>query len=239
MHGKMDTVDESTSYYDALSTNYELTSRRRSKYINGVDAQIRNHKLQENIDRWLDIGSGDGRRTIRLVRMLGGCKSISLIEPSEKMFKLCLDTFSKSKINVSLFCCRVEDYLPVHTYELITCLWNVVGHADNPLIFLAKVKRFLSHGGTLILDCNNSFNVRNYGLRAIVNMIRFVLAPKKILSFPITQKGIVAHVKLVNPLQILSLLRQAGFKDIKMRFIDYESGKEVPWYYGQIVIFAS
>ena len=93
----------------------------------------------------------------------------------------------------------------------------------------------MSAGSVVIFDCNNSFNVKEYGIQALKNIFLALIRPHKILSFSLVRGAAKTRVKILNPIQLSQLLKKSGFKDIEFIYLDYSSGVQASWYSGQIV----
>ncbi|ARV12798.1 hypothetical protein BTO09_10745 [Gilvibacter sp. SZ-19] len=217
-------VMNSKSYYNAIAKNYSKLARKRLKYLMAVEAII---TKSQNIDSYLDIGCGDGKRSLRIIDQLKPRKVV-LLDESDQM----LQNINASQLGVIEV--KVGNYLsqPIETkFDLITCLWNVFGHLESKeikLLFLEKIHNSLTESGILFLDINNRYNLKSYGIKAVFQNIFKDFTGKQNAGYYSLNAGtdISSQVYIHNPFEMDKLLKRAGFSKVKKYYIDYDTGEE-------------
>lgn len=230
-----DSLLDSNRYYNDVGSSYAGLSLGRKIYLQGVDTALKNLGLPEK-SRWLDIGSGDGARALLLAGETGWRLSVS--EPTT----LLNEKFELENPEVSVIRKSAEE-IPVALgeYDLVTLLWNVLGHVDSPQAVLSKAWELLRPGGTIFFDVNNFLNLRNYGVfRYGMNYVR---SRSGELIFPIPQNDEMgtgrARVRLFSKDGVEKILQSCGFREISTSFVDYQTGRFVRRSsQGQIVVHA-
>src|SRR6266849_2953412 len=124
--------------YDAFAPHFKSYSETRKRYLRKVEEIVALHL--GNVRSMLDVGAGDGNRALRIARSANVTRLV-LMEPSAGMRALC-------RQDTEIWAC---DALEVpdqsSAFEVITCLWNVLGHvsgAEQRRLVLAKLKRLLA-----------------------------------------------------------------------------------------------
>ena len=135
----------------------------------------------------------------------------------------------------------------VSSIDLIICLWNVLGHLDDTESRINTLNGFhsiLKTDAYLCFDVNNRHN-EEYGF--LKSKIRYIF--DKVLpdfkrgdvkfNWEIANEKIPAKGHLFTPSEVKFLLKNSGFKVIKMNGISYKSGKIYKeTYKGQIFVIA-
>lgn len=165
--------DDPVAAYDRLAAHYAALSRRRDAYLRGVDREIL-ARVPTPRHSLLDVGSGDGSRALAIASQ-SGIKRVVLVEPSKEMA-------SKSVGNAEIWPVRAEDLgsaggpmtsdgtrpqPPAERFDVITCLWNVLGHvptAEKRLRALTAIARLLAPQGRFFLDVNHRYYLHAYGV---------------------------------------------------------------------------
>jgi len=225
----------SNRYYNDVGGSYAGLSFGRKNYIQGVDGVLKNLGIPKK-SKWLDVGSGDGARALLLAGETGWQLSVS--EPTT----LLDEKFELENPKVFVIRTSVEE-IPVGfgEFDLVTLLWNVLGHVDNPQTVLAKAWELLRPGGIIFFDVNNFLNLRNYGvLRYGMNYVR---SRSGELIFSIPQNDELgtgrARVRLFSEAGVEKNLQRCGFREISTSFVDYRTGRVVRRSsQGQIVVQA-
>ena len=212
-------------------------SQNKKLYINSINNLIFNYVLNP-IDYYLDAGGGDGIRTSEISKKLDATHTV-LIDRSK-----CMIDLAKSRNFKDISCIKIADFKYNHKFDLVTCLWNVLGHIESRkerLTSLMNMKKLLSNDGSLIIDVNNRYNI-NYG---IINVLKNIL--KDILPYKSKNNGwfMFRHkdkffpVYLHSPFEILRDLKHIGFRDLKTFAVDYNNGKVYEnLFFGQLFIIA-
>src|SRR5262245_18459954 len=130
--------------YNGLEPGYSGYSRSRLPYLQSVERLITTSITGDR--SLLDMGSGDGCRARRIAES-AKITDIVLVEPSRAMSNLCM-------ADCEVWSCKASE-IPrsTHRFDVITCLWHVLGHieADERRPSLARLKQLLSPSGTLFL----------------------------------------------------------------------------------------
>lgn len=213
--------------YDRLAPHYRSYASRREAYLNAVDRFVVGHAVRGG--RMLDVGSGDGVRAVGIARALDA-RRVVLCEPSERMAALCREQ------PVAEIWAQPAQCLPPskERFDLITCLWNVLGHLPDRaarIAALAGMRGLLDRGGRIFCDVSNRHNVRAYGPRTVM-LRRLVdrIAPDDrrgdaSFEWRIAEERIRASGHLFTPAEMDELIHAAGL-DVEERIaIDYLSGE--------------
>jgi hypothetical protein len=110
----------------------------------------------------------------------------------------------------------------------------------SPDLLLKFLFETLAPRGYLIFDVNNPLNIRNYGIKSVIsNWIFFYLYPRqKRKEYHWSLDGIRTSVCFSPTKYYTEILKSIGFKDIKVTFLDYNSGAPAFFATGQAVIEA-
>jgi 2-polyprenyl-3-methyl-5-hydroxy-6-metoxy-1,4-benzoquinol methylase len=221
-------MNKSQEMYGRLASVYRKYAEKRRRYLYAVDSLVieRAPKPSESL---LDVGAGDGRRAEHIATELG-IQSVTLIDNCHEMICLCQRYRPWRVIEAS-----IEDFTDYSTcYDLITCLWNVVGHIeteDKRKAALGNLRFLLKAGGRLFLDVNNRYNVRAYGAKTVIqNLLMDAITGTEqsgdiAFRLQVEQQDTPAFVHLHSPGEIETLLRAAGLTIVQRYVIDYATGK--------------
>lgn len=226
-------------YYDVLSDDFNTISKRRSLYLNSINKLITDFVNYERFKKVLDIGSAEGNRILEIKKNLINPINIDCIEPSIKLFKKLKINLDKNK-NFNFFNSDLENFdQSVKKYDAIFALWNVIGHIENIDQFFNKSKNLLKDQGYLVLDLNNSLNIKQYGITNFLkNIIKIFFRNIISQTYPLKYKNVETRVRIISPFEIKKIFKNYGFKIIKSSFIDYDSGKKANIFSGQLFIIA-
>lgn len=162
----------------------------------------------------LDVGAADGARS-RRIAWACGIRELAMLEPSIVMQHGgpgCFWTMRAEELGSK----SAE-------FDVITCLWNVLGHVSGRVEALRQFARLLAPGGRVILDVNHRYNVRQYGaLRTFGRLLRDSVAWSERngdVEFP-WGKG---HV--FTNREMMTLFRAAGLRVEKRVVVDYATGE--------------
>lgn len=164
--------DDPVAAYDRLAAQYDALSRRRELYLRGVEREIIS-RIPNGSRSLLDVGAGDGTRALQIASQ-SGTKRVVLVEPSRQMA-------GRSGGLAEVWPIRAEDLAvdapaenhpawgprTAERFDLITCLWNVLGHVPTPkkrLRALTAIAQLLPPEGRLFLDVNHRYNAQSYGI---------------------------------------------------------------------------
>jgi SAM-dependent methyltransferase len=210
--------------YDAFAPHYKSFAERRKSYI-----RIINHIVISRVRRassLLDVGAGDGRRAIEIGRSLEADRVV-LVEPSAGMRAYCQEGSELWPCSIL----EISDDAP--SFEVITCLWNVLGHIQEKrqrLQALEKLKRLLLPGGMLFLDVSHRYNAASYGWKKTVARLAVdVFSPSEkngdvIVSWNAGGRLIYTQGHVFTHREMKKLVDSAGLKILKRWAVNYETG---------------
>ena len=89
-------MSNSRNYYDALAKSYQDISNARSNYLTAVDLLVARSIHTASPKKLLDIGSGDGRRIIKLTE--GNNVEVWALENSGEMCAILSKSIPSSRI---------------------------------------------------------------------------------------------------------------------------------------------
>lgn len=212
----------SKQYYDSIAGEYARIKGQRRAYLDKVDSMIINDFYKRS-KRILDIGAGDGSRGLKIFKGVEA-EAICLVEESNEMIK----EIEKLK-GVDIFIGSIQQFHSQDEFDLILCLWNVLGHIDtfpNRVSVLRLLKGFLSANGTIVIDFNNRYNYRQYGVFPVLrNMVRSFFM-KESGWFDLKNKnGEQSQVYIHSYFEIKNIIAQAGLRVEFLGIIDYGNGK--------------
>lgn len=222
--------------YDQLAPFYRQISLERNNYLSSVDNIITPYLLGNKT--LIDLGSGDGIRISQLAKKVN-VHEVILIDNSNEMVKL-----SKKIPKVKVVKSSIVSYLPKKKFDVVTCLWNVLGHMDQvddiKKVILNIDANILKKGGMLLLDVNNRYNILAYGLgQVIINIIRDLFGiNKRYVEFykKMDRRHVKMKVHFFNPYEIENYLKDTTLKITKKYYINYNTGKiESVFWRGQIL----
>ena len=226
-------MKSSKEYYDSIAKIYNIQSNEKLSFLNAIDNLIiEKMKGHPNLN-YLDIGSGDGRRALKISNSLKPSK-LSLIEDSNGMLKL-IDDKKVILHEISFF-----EFNSNEKYDLITCLWNVLGHfpsKNHRLEFFFKIDKLLSNNGILFFDVNNRYNISHYGFENVMNNLVIDRCDNEGNGwFTLENEDAVTNVYIHNPFDIEEYLNGTTLQLIDTFFVNYETGKlEKTFFEGQLL----
>ena len=142
-------LTESQKMYDNLTVGYRDYSRLRSLYLNSVDSIVK-HYIQPNCSV-VDFGAGDGVRINNIVNRV--TDKLCLVENSHNMVLKIKEKWPRAVIlnqDFSAATLKLKD-----TYDVATCLWNVLGHLgtrQQVLTGLINIRKAIKQDGIVVLD---------------------------------------------------------------------------------------
>lgn len=221
----------SKEIYNKAAENYSDISAKRNNYNNRI-----NEIIIENAGSpksYLDVGCGDGERSLLIFKNVGA-KTAVFIDDSEEMINK-----NKTSDIVNVIKSSVLDFNSDRRFDLITCLWNVLGHIEKfedreKALFI--MKNHLTEKGKIILDVNNRYNVKNYGFVNILKNYWKDLLKKDSGWFEFNYENYKSKVYIHNLKEIKELVINSGLIIEKMLFVNYKTGELMKnSYAGQIV----
>lgn len=220
----MDTNDllSSRKYYDSIAGEYALIRSQRRLYLDKVDSIIINDFHQKS-KRILDVGAGDGSRGIKIFKNIEA-DTMCLVEESNEMIKN-----SENIRGVTIFAGSIQQFRSQQNFDLILCLWNVLGHINtfqDRVDVLKLLKGILSVNGTIVIDFNNRYNYKQYGVLSVLRNMALTFFIKEPGWFDLKSKDGTTHSKVYihSYFEIMKIISQAGLRVESLKIIDYSSG---------------
>lgn len=229
----------SRRYYDKLQATYASLCDGKQNYLRAVNSYIVND-IKSSYDRpisWIDIGCGDGKRTRTIYEALEKVNIVDCVEESSVMAiaaKSNLMGIYRNIIN------KPTEYASLQKgeYDVATCLWNVIGHAQDKYAFIDSIYECLKNNGVLFMDANNRFNVAEYGLFSVFRNIILSFLGISNGTFKLENNGVSTEVYIFEEQELRKILANAGFNQIETAYFNYRTGLKTNWLQGQIMIKA-
>lgn len=216
--------------YDRIAASYDQIAARRKPYLDGIDRLI-TQLIPAGSRSLLDIGAGDGRRGLQLAAARG-IHTVVLVEPSDGMRA----GHPRGRSGVESLPLRAEDLhqLPPG-FDVIVCLWNVLGHVTTPsarIEVLRQCSRLISARGRIFIDVSHRYNSRHYGLvRTAARYVGDHVWPREtqgdvVVAWHDGPEPIHTVGHVFTDAEVSGMCRAAGL-DVERRFIvDYATGLE-------------
>ena len=214
--------------YDRLAPHYSQFCERRAAYLRSVEEQIVS-RIPPGSKSLLDIGAGDGSRALRIA-CTAGISRVVLLEPSSQMSV-------SVPAGTELWSTRVEDVEIAgiaERFDVIACLWNVLGHIESPGKrgrALSTAAQLLSPGGLLFVDVIHRYNVRSYGVvMTAARWLRDRFAPSDangdvVANWQTTAGEISTYGHVFTDREMRRLAKSMGLECVERVVIDYRTGK--------------
>ena len=224
--------DDPVLAYDRIAPTYAELAQRRERYLRAVEREIV-RRVPQGSNSLLDIGAGDGSRALRIATQ-AGINRIVLVEPSEKMI-------IQPPGGGPIWRCRAEELQarsPGENFEVITCLWNVLGHVPGTGLrvqSLCAIANLLSGNGRFFLDINHRYNARSYGLIRTTARFFYDLVLRSnsngdvVASWKVDESRISTYGHVFTDQEVMQLARSSGLKLEDRVVIDYEDGRLRRW----------
>ncbi len=232
-------MNSSDDFYTKFASEYANYASGKKVYISAVNSLI--CKESDSPLNIVDVGSGDGLRGKSIADSLD-VRDVTFLDNSDGMLALSkqIEGVSVNKVDITS-----SEFIPGRKYDLVLCLWNVLGHIStiegrkNAVLNLAKL---LTNNGVLFIDVNNRYNSSHYGKMAVAkNMIHDVFkAPNLVGNFDlcinIESCTIKTSVHIFNPLEIEDLIESSGMVIERKWIVNYDTGKtEKHFWNGQLL----
>jgi 2-polyprenyl-3-methyl-5-hydroxy-6-metoxy-1,4-benzoquinol methylase len=220
---------EPVAAYDLIAPGFAKLAEQRRKYLDAVDGLVIS-AIAARSRSLLDVGAGDGIRS-NLIAQRCGISELTLVEPSVAMQRSgCGDARFRTM--------RAEElHLLAPEFDVILCLWNVLGHIFPEcarLEVLRQFSRLLSPRGRIFIDVHHRYNVHQYGtLRTSLRFLRDRLSGHDNgdvqVSWDAGETRCLTKGHVFTRREIEGLYRSAGLK-IENRFVvDYLTGQQRRW----------
>jgi len=229
---KPEHFDDPVAAYDRLAAHYPDLCAKREPYLRSVENVVIS-RITPGGQSLLDIGAGDGTRTLRLTAE-SGIKRLVLIEPSTEMA-------GRSSDHAEIWPIRAEDLTTEFTperFDIITCLWNVLGHiptAEKRQCALSAISGLLSPKGKFFLDVNHRYNLRSYGvLPTSARWIHDLFHRNErngdvVAKWSVGDASISTYGHVFTHREIIRLALAAGLELEERIVIDYQDGGLRRW----------
>ena len=144
----------------------------------------------------LDVGTGTGVLIPYLSKTVGSSGSVTAIDFSRKMVQMCRKKCSHFE-NVNIKVANIEkEKFPKHTFDVVIS-FGVFPHLDNKQEALQNIHNSLRMGGKIV--------------------IAHALSSQELESHHKHISEQVAHCQLPNKSEMINLLRESGFKKVRIR----------------------
>jgi SAM-dependent methyltransferase len=213
------------SAYDRIAPQFASIADPRRAYLEQIDRLI-----VSEIPRWsrslLDVGAGEGERGLRIARE-AGLREVTLVEPSAAMR-------SKWPAGIQVLAIRAEELSSVAgNFDVILCLWNVIGHvfpAAERAEVLRQFARLASAGGRIFIDFNHRYNIRQYGLwptlgRRLYDWIRPERNGDVTVAWTIGGVDCATRGHVFCNREVTRMIRAAGLQIERKYVVDYATGE--------------
>jgi SAM-dependent methyltransferase len=213
--------------YDLIAPHFAALAEQRRAYLDGVDRLVI-ASIPPGSRRLLDCGAGDGVRS-RCIAQSCQIPELVLLEPSVQMQ-------GKDRGAAEILTLRAEDLHQVAgAFDVITCLWNVLGHvspAAGRAEVLRQFARLLSPGGKVFIDVNHRYNFRHYGV--VPTAMRFVhdlLSSDErngdvAVTWSLGEAECMTSGHVFMHREIVRMCDSAGLRIEKRFVLDYATGQE-------------
>ena len=212
--------------YDLVAPIYARLSDQRRAYLDTVERLVVGG-IPLGKRSLLDVGSGDGARAARIATE-AGLRDVTLLEPSAAMRSRCQG-------QPNIWAMPAENlHRQRGSFDVITCLWNVLGHIFPPHARVEAMRQFarlLASEGRIFIDVNHRYNARHYGaLATATRFLRDQVLPgiangdvKVVWDLDGQPCATAGHV--FTHREFAALARAAGLRIEKRFVIDYATGQ--------------
>lgn len=218
--------DDPVAAYTRLAPYYADLSSRRQCYLRSIEDAVAS-RIPSGSSSLLDIGAGDGSRALRIARK-SGIRNIVLVEPSAEM---AAPAAGLAKI-LNFRAEELSDYS--NKFDVITCLWNVLGHVrgvENRARAMGAIERLLTPKGRCFIDVAHRYNLRSYGV--FPTMARFIRDSVFYKSenadvtatWKVDEEAISTYGHVFTDHEFRQLVQTAGLEIEERIVVDYETGK--------------
>jgi SAM-dependent methyltransferase len=213
--------------YDRIGPIFARIAEQRRSYLDSIN-QLVISQIPPGSRLMLDVGSGDGARA-RKIAQARDIAQLVLVEPSVPM----------QRGDPTVRTMRAEELHSMDAqFDVITCLWNVLGHifpAASRLQVLRQFARLISPQGRIFIDVQHRYNIRHYG--AIPTALRFLHDQLSwnetngdvVVAWDVDQVRCTTRGHVFTHPEFRTLAQSAGL-NIKNRFVvDYTTGELRQW----------
>jgi SAM-dependent methyltransferase len=216
--------------YDRIAPIFARLAGQRRDYLDSIDRLILS-RVPPGSRSLLDVGSGDGSRALRIAKAQG-IGELVLLEPSVAMQ-------GAAPQDATVWTMRAEQLRDVQgEFDVITCLWNVLGHIFPPTARMEVLRQFgrlLSAKGRIFVDVNHRYNARHYGaLPTALRFLRDRVSPNEsngdvVVEWQLDETRCATKGHVFTDKEFRSLSTDAGLSIEKRFVVDYATGEQRRW----------
>lgn len=226
----MPVILDPVAAYERIGPVFARIAEKRRRYLDGVDRLVISG-IPRGSRSLLDVGAGDGGRA-RAIAQARNIAELVLVEPSAAMQ-------GKHGSDAQLRTMRAEELHSLDAgFDVITCLWNVLGHifpAAGRLEVLRQFARLVSPQGRIFLDVHHRYNVRQHG--ALSTAFRFLRDRLRwnetngdvVVTWDIERVRCTTRGHVFTHREFRSLAQLAGLNIEKRLVVDYATGECRRW----------
>jgi 2-polyprenyl-3-methyl-5-hydroxy-6-metoxy-1,4-benzoquinol methylase len=223
-------ISDPVEAYGLIAPVFARLAEMRRPYLDSVDRLVLSG-IPSGARSLLDVGAGDGTRARRFARHRG-IADLVLLEPSPAMQ-------GSGCGDAKIWTMRAEELHSVQAeFDVITCLWNVLGHifpSAARIEVLRQFGRLASPKGKIFIDVNHRYNASHYG--ALPTAMRFVrdwISPDEkngdvVVSWDIEETRCITGGHVFTDKEFRSLCLAAGVSIEKRFVLDYATGEHRRW----------
>jgi SAM-dependent methyltransferase len=224
--------------YDRVAPQFARLSDERRAYLDAIERLVVSG-IPPGSRSLLDVGAGDGTRAGRIARVRG-IEQVVLVEPSAAMRSQCPP-------KATVWALRAEELGSREgSFDVITCLWNVIGHifpVDARVEALRQFRRLLSPPGRIFLDVNHRYNACQYGFGATAGrFLHDVVVPGEVhgdvtVAWDVGGARCATSGHVFTEREFRALACAAGLCVEKRFVVDYACGERRRWSYEGNLMF--
>jgi SAM-dependent methyltransferase len=219
-------IDDPVAAYTLLAPYYAAISSRRQCYLRSIESAVVS-RIPAGSKSLLDVGAGDGSRALEIARRCG-IANIVLLEPS-------LEMAAPAAGIVKVWNVRAEELVDEpNKFEVITCLWNVLGHlrgVQSRVRAMRAMGRLLTPEGRCFVDVTHRYNLRSYGVfSTVARFIRDSFFYKSgnadvTATWNVGRESISTYGHVFIDREVRDMAQVAGLEIEHRIAVDYDSGK--------------
>lgn len=218
----MNSPKSSVELYDHAARIYQQFREERHNYLRGVEAVIEQWAGKRG--RYLDVGAGDGVRSLKIAKMVEASETM-LLDNSAEMLKQ-IESTGAVETHVG----DIASFGTDRVFDLVTSLWNVFGHipTEQRGPSLERIRDLLAPDGVFILDINNRYNVSHYGMRSVFkNVWQDMTGHSGRGNYTLNFDGVLSDVFIHNPWEMERAAKESGLKVVSKCYVHYQTGQPV------------
>jgi SAM-dependent methyltransferase len=223
---------EPVQAYEHVAPFFGQIAERRSLYLQAVEQMIV-ARVPQASRSLLDVGAGNGLRASHIAQS-AKLTDVVLLEPSAAMRKRAAGSLEIWPIKAE----ELQSAGPEFTarrFDVITCLWNVLGHVATPearRAVLQNLGKLLNPCGALFLDVTHRYNARSYGWTKTIGRFLFDKLRPSERNGDVTVTWEVDGIRcstfghVFTDEEIRRIAGSAGLTVEEMLVVDYETGEQ-------------